>query len=213
MKTERTRLRREPQKACYDRDSLNRLLDAVPLCHVAYVHNGHPYATPTLQWREGDHVYWHGSSASRAIRACDDAPVCLTVTRVDGFVLARSAFEHSMNFQSAMIIGVARRIIDPARKSAHLKRFVQSLFPGRWPELRLMTDQELKATAVMRLPLEECSVKLRSGPPNEPEADRAHPVWGGIVPVAWTTGAPQPDADNKVTLPDYLKSFTFGACQ
>lgn len=209
MKTDRTRLRREHHKGCHDRSSLYRLLDEVPLCHLAFVHEGQPYALPTLQWRDGDRVYWHGSSASRLMRACDGAAVCLTVTRIDGLVLARSAYEHTANFESAVVLGTARRETDDRHCLAQLERFVDSLFPGRWPELRPMSRQELKATAVMSMSLDEASVKRRSGPPSEPEEDQRHPAWGGVLPIHWTSGAPQPDAMNTQPLPAYLHAFQF----
>ena len=149
LKTERTRLRRAHKKGVYDRDTLYALLDDFPLCHVGYIEDGLPYVTPTLQWREADRVYWHGSSKSRAILSAADKPVCLTVSRLDGLVLARSGFEHSVNHASAMIFGTPSLVEVPEQKRVHLKRMFDHLYPGRWDQLRPMSGGELKATAVM----------------------------------------------------------------
>ncbi len=194
--TDRTRLRRAHARGRHDRETIDAILDAQPVCHIAYLRDGTPAVLPTLQWREGDHVYWHGSSASRALRAQDGAEVCLAVTLLDGYVLARSAFHHSVNYRSVMIYGRARRIEDPGRKLRHLETFFDRLLPGRWPTLRPMTEQELKATAVLRLPIEEASAKIRTGPPVDEEADYALPIWAGVLPVREVIGTPVPDPRN-----------------
>lgn len=208
MKTERTRLRREPQSACYDKDILYKLLDSVPLCHISFLDKEQPYAIPNLQWREGDYIYWHGSTKSRAILASIDKPVCITITRMDGLVLARSAFSHSVNFMSAMILGIAEHITDPALKRQHLKQFVEQLFPGRDDTLRPMTALELKATAILRVPLTEASVKIRAGDPNDIE-DQDFPVWAGTIPTSLITGKPIADPFTNEILPSYLENYTF----
>lgn len=211
LKTSRTKLRRERAKGSYEPDSLYAVLDSVPMCHFGYVHDGVPFVTPTLQWREGDFVYWHGSIASRAIQQALEQTVCLTVTRFDGLVLARSAFHHSANFASAMILGQPERVNDPAEKEHHLERFMEQLIPGRWHELRPIKPKEVKATEVLRIPLNEASVKMRAGDPIEDKGDRTLPIWAGVLPVAWHTGTPIPDPYNAqdMPLPAYLDGYEF----
>ena len=191
--TERTRVKRLNKRAKYDAETVHAILDATPICNVGYVFNGAPYVTPTLQWREGDHVYWHGSSASRMLEACEDAQVCLTVSIIDGFVMARSAFNHSCNYRSLMAFGTARKVKDPAEKEMRLKNFTEGLWPGRWDMLRQMTAQELKATTVLSLKLDEASAKVRTGPPGDDEEDYALPIWAGVIPVRQQVLAPVDD--------------------
>ena len=155
-----------------------------------------PYVTPTLQWREGDRVFWHGSAASRMLKATEGADVCLAVTLIDGFVLARSAFHHSVNYRSVMVLGRAEKVIDPDEKAARLETFVNHLFPGRWDLLRPATAKEIKATTVLSMPLTEASAKLRSGPPGDDEEDYALPIWAGIVPIGLRVMPPVPDPRN-----------------
>jgi len=194
--SERVRVRRVHERGHYDAETINPILDAMPVCSVGYVFNGSPYVTPTLQWREGDHIYWHGSSASRMLEAVEEAEACVTVTLIDGFVLARSAFHHSANYRSVMVLGSARKITDKDEKEARLKTFVDSLFPGRWDTLRPMNAQEFKATTVMLLPLSEASAKVRTGPPKDDEEDYALPIWAGVLPLRMQLGMPIPDARN-----------------
>lgn len=212
LKTERSRLRRAHERGLYDRETVYQVLDAMPLAHIGYQINGAPSVLPTLQWREGDHVYWHGSSASRAIRAMEGAEVCLTVTCMDGYVLARSAFHHSVNFRSAMLFGVAEKVTDEDAKAASLKAMVDHIFPGRWEALRPMNQQELKATAVLRMPIEEGAAKIRSGPPKDDEEDYSLPIWAGVVPMAMELEPPQPDPANLegVAMPDHLSRIRIG---
>lgn len=188
------------------------MLDAQPLCHVGYVLDGAPQVTPTLQWREGDHVYWHGSSASRFLRAAVANPVCMTVTLWDGMVLARSGFHHSANYRSCMAFGTAEIVDDPTYKEASLEAMFERWFPGRWPMLRPMTTQEVKATTVLRLPLDEAPVKVPNGPPVEDEEDHALPVWAGVVPLSIVAGEPVDDPRNVhgVTAPDHAVKFKAG---
>ncbi len=197
--TDRTRVRRLHERGRYDRATIDAILDAMPVCHIGYSINGLPYATPTLQWREGDHVYWHGSSASGMLRAIDGAPVCLTVTILDGFVVARSAFHHSLNYRSVMLFGRAEKVRDDAAKLEHLERLIEGLFPGRWQTLRPVNAKELKATAVFALPIDEASAKVRTGGPKDDEADYALPIWAGVVPVRLQLLPPEDDPRN---LPD-----------
>lgn len=179
----RTRARRVHERAAYDRESLHAVLDAGLMCHVGFVFDGYPVVVPTLYWREGNDIYWHGSSASRMIRACEGADVCLTVSHMDGLVLARSAFHHSVNYRSAMIFGKARRVDDPEAKIASLKALIDGLYPGRWDAMRPINSQELKATRVLWMPLDEASVKVRAAPPKDDEADMAADLWAGVAPL------------------------------
>ncbi len=193
--TDRTRLRRMSDKACHDTATIHAILDACPVAHVGYILNGAPHVTPTLQWREGDRVYWHGSAASRFLRAIEGTQACLTVTLTDGLVLARSGFEHSITYRSAMLFGTVQAVTDPASKAAHLQAMMDQIFPGRWPLLRPMTAQELKATTILTMPIDEASAKIATGMPDDPPEDRTWPVWAGIVPVVTTLGTPHPAPD------------------
>ncbi|MBY6057609.1 pyridoxamine 5'-phosphate oxidase family protein [Leisingera daeponensis] len=212
LKSGRSRLRRAHERGHYDRESLYQVLDAMPLAHIGYQIGGATSVLPTLQWREGDHVYWHGSAASRAIRAMAGAEVCLTVTCMDGYVLARSAFHHSVNFRSAMLFGVAEKVAGNDAKAASLKAMVDHVFPGRWDTLRPMNAQELKATAVLRMPIEEGAAKIRSGPPKDDEEDYSLPIWAGVVPMAMELKPPQPDPANLegIVMPDHLSRIRIG---
>jgi hypothetical protein len=191
--TERTRVKRLAKRALYDEATVHGILDAQPLCTVGYVFNGSPYVTPTLQWREGHHIYWHGSSASRMLETCEDAEVCVNVTIFDGMVMARSAFNHSCNYRSVMAFGRAYKIKDRDEKEARLKAFTEILFPGRWDTLRPVTDKELKATMMLGLELSEVSAKVRTGPPGDDEEDYALPIWAGVLPLEIKTGTPIDD--------------------
>lgn len=208
----RTQARRLHEKAAYDRATIEAILDAMPVAHVGYVLDGAPVVTPTLQWRIGDHVYWHGSSASRMLRQSKGAQVCLTVTLTDGMVLARSGLEHSVNYRCVMLFGQARRVDDPADKSRHLEAMMEQMFPGRWATLRPMTDQELKATTLLTLPIDEASAKISAGMPADPPADLAWPVWAGVLPIRPAMAAPQPDPamPKDIALPAYASRYRFG---
>jgi len=192
--TSRSKLRRLHKRGSAERAEVYAILDAHFLCHIGYVIDGQPYVTPTGYWRHGDRIYWHGSSASRMLRAqTAGIPVCLTVTLLDGFVLARSGFHHSINYRSVMAFGQARRIDDPAEKRAALDAYVERIYPGRNAELRPIEPQELKGTTVLGMAIEEASAKIRSGPPVDDEPDYALPVWAGVVPVREVIGKPIPD--------------------
>ena len=208
----RVRVKRLHERGHYDAASVHGVLDAMPLAHVGYTFNGSVYVTPTLQWREGDHVYWHGSSASRFLEAAEDAEVCLTVTLWDGVVIARSGFHHSANYRSAMVLGRARKVTDPAEKTARLEGMFARWFPGRWDVLRPMSRQELKATTVLGMELDEASVKIRTGPPKDDEEDYALPIWAGVVPLRMETLAPVDDPRNLPGLaaPDNVAGFRVG---
>jgi nitroimidazol reductase NimA-like FMN-containing flavoprotein (pyridoxamine 5'-phosphate oxidase superfamily) len=210
--TERTRLRRLRERGRFDRETVYSILDATPWCHVGTVLDGRPVVTPTFHWREGDHVYWHGSSASRALRAAEGADVCLTVSLLDGLVLARSGFHHSANYRSVMIFGRACKVQDRDEKLERLRNFIERLYPGRWDTLRPVTEQELKATAVLTLPIEEASAKLRTGHPVDDEGDYDVPVWAGIVPLRLAIDEPirDPRAPAAVAEPGYLRQPPLG---
>jgi nitroimidazol reductase NimA-like FMN-containing flavoprotein (pyridoxamine 5'-phosphate oxidase superfamily) len=208
----RVRVKRLHERGAYDSATINAILDAWPICHVGYVFNGTPYVTPTLQWREGGEVFWHGSSASRMLETCENADVCLTVTIVDGFVVARAAFHHSANYRSVMVMGKARKITDPAEKEERLKNFVNGLYAGRWEMLRPVNAQELKATTVLAMPLTEASAKIRKGPPIDDEEDYALPIWAGVIPVELRVLEPVDDSRMiaGVEPPAHVSGFRIG---
>jgi len=207
----RTRVRRLADHAAYDRATIAAILDAMPVAHVGYVVDGAPVVTPTIQWREGERIFWHGSSASRMLRRAAGAPVCVTVTLTEGMSLARSGLEHTVHYRSVMLFGTATAVTDPAAKAAHLKAFMDRHFPGRWESLRPMTAQELKATAILSMPVAEASAKLSGGLPGDPAPDLSWPVWAGTVPIRLVTGAPVPDPrmDPAIPLPGYLRDYDF----
>ena len=210
-KTKRTNLVRNPTRADYDRDVVNQIIDATPLCHVSYIIDGRPYVTPTLQWREGDTIYWHGSSASRFLRQIVGKDVCMAITHFDGLVLARSAFHHSINYRSAMLFGEATKIED-SEKNELLHNFVENLIPGRWENLRQMTDQEAKATTVFSMPIDEGSAKVRSGPPVDDDDDYSLPIWAGVLPLSQVLQEPVPDPKNLdgLEVPTHVCDFKIG---
>ena len=211
-RTERVRTRRMHQRGAYDRATIDAILDAQPLAHVGYLLDGAPLVTPTLQWREGDHVYWHGSSASRMLERCDGAEVCVTVTLMDGMVMARSAYNHSVNYRSVMLLGRARIVDEREEKRARLRAMVEHMFPGRWERLRAMTEQEFKATTVLALPIDEASAKIRAAPPGDDEADLDIDVWAGVIPLRMQAGEPEPDPRGRqgVPVPDHVRKFRIG---
>jgi nitroimidazol reductase NimA-like FMN-containing flavoprotein (pyridoxamine 5'-phosphate oxidase superfamily) len=192
--TPRTTVRRLAQRATYDRTTIHAILDEGLVCHLGFVHDGQPYVIPTNYVRWGDHLVIHGSGASRMLRALKGGvPVCVTVTLLDGLVLARSAFHHSVNYRSVVILGTADEVADPAERMEALHAFVEHVLPGRWKEVRPPSEKELRATLVLKLPITEASAKIRSGPPVDDEEDYALSCWAGVVPLALTAGAPVPD--------------------
>ncbi len=193
--TDRTQVKRLAKRGVYDKAQVHAILDEGFLCHVGFAVDGQPYVIPTGYARVGETVYIHGSAASRMLRTLDEGvDVCLTVTLVDGFVLARSAFHHSMNYRSVVVLGKARLVIDTQEKVAALRSFTNHILPGRWDEVRQPTEQELKATSVLALPLHEVSAKVRTGPPIDDEEDYAFPVWAGVVPLRARVTEPVADA-------------------
>jgi len=192
--TARTQVKRLPKRASYDKGQVYSILDEGRVCHVGFVVDGQPYVIPTGYARVDDQVYIHGSAASRMLRVLDEGVlVCVTVTRVDGLVLARSAFHHSVNYRSVVVLGRARLVTDPAEKLQALRSFTNHLVPGRWEEVRPPNEQELKATSVLALPLAEVSAKVRTGPPIDDEEDYLRPIWAGVVPIRTEWGEPIPD--------------------
>jgi nitroimidazol reductase NimA-like FMN-containing flavoprotein (pyridoxamine 5'-phosphate oxidase superfamily) len=204
--SQRSRVKRLNQRAAYDKATVYGVLDQGLICHVAYV-------IETAYWREGDRVLWHGSSASRMLRTVKEkVPVSLNVSFFDGLVLARSGFHHSINYRSVTLFGRAEALTGEAEKLAALEAFTERVTPGRWPELRAPTSQEVKATTVVWMEIEEASAKIRTGPPADDEEDYALPIWAGVVPLGTVIGEPIPDPrlDAAIAPPAYLKDFHFG---
>jgi uncharacterized protein len=192
--SERVRVRRQPKKARYDRDSIHGVLDRGLFCHLAFVHDGHPFCIPTLHARVGDEVLVHGSSASRTLRTlAAGAEACLTVTVMRGLVLARSAFEHSANYDSVVLLGRFRLVEDEDERLAGFAAFTNKLIPGRWDEVRQPSRKELKATTILAMSIDEASVKTRSGPPDDDDSPDAEiDTWAGVVPIVTAFGEPEP---------------------
>ena len=190
----RTRVTRLPKRAVYDQAQVHAILDEAFFCHVGFTVDEQPYVIPTGYVRAGEKLYIHGSAASRMLRTLDQGiQVCVTVTLVDGLVLARSSFHHSINYRSVVVLGTAHLVLDRDEKIDALRRFTNHIVPGRWDEARQPTDQELKATSVLVLPMEEVSAKMRTGPPIDDEEDYEIPIWAGVVPVHMRADEPIPD--------------------
>jgi nitroimidazol reductase NimA-like FMN-containing flavoprotein (pyridoxamine 5'-phosphate oxidase superfamily) len=209
--SDRSKVKRLHERGHYDRDTVHAILDAGMIAHIAYVIEGQPYVTPTAYWRDGDVLYWHGSSASRMLRTqTAGIPVCLTVTHLDGLVLARSGFHHSINYRSVMAFGKAQKVEDVVEKERHVNRFVERIYPGRNATMRGIDPQELKATTLLCMEIEEASAKIRTGPPKDDEPDYALDCWAGVIPIAQVIGAAVPDPLLKagVAWPEHLRIFT-----
>ncbi|MEQ1924062.1 MAG: pyridoxamine 5'-phosphate oxidase family protein [Pyrinomonadaceae bacterium] len=207
MKTKRTTVKRIPKRGAYDREAINAILDEAFVCHVGFVVDGQPYVIPTGYARVGEDLYIHGSAASRMIRELSARiEVCVTVTILDGLVLARSAFHHSMNYRSVVVLGRAKLVTDAEEKYDALKALTEHFVPGRWDEVRWPTELELKATSVLKLPITEASAKIRTGPPIDDDEDYSMNIWAGVIPLTLTPHDPVPDpklAPN-IKLPDHL---------
>jgi hypothetical protein len=209
--TERTQVRRLPKRAVYDRDAVYRILDEGLICHIGFVADGKPVVIPTGYGRRDDTLYIHGSPASRMFRALQaGADVCVTVTLVDGVVLARSAFHHSMNYRSVVIFGKALPVEEPAAKREALEVFTEHVARGRWQAVRQPSEKELHATTVLAIPLEEVSAKVRTGPPLDDEEDYALPVWAGVLPLEVTPLSPIADdrLPKDVAVPEHVRKYT-----
>jgi len=210
MQTERTVLRRLPKRGSHDLKDVYAILDAAFLAHVGFNVNGQPFVIPTLYGRDGDKLYLHGSAASRMLRELESgAPACVTVALIDGLVLARSAFHHSMNYRSVVAFGTARKIDDAVRKTHALRVVSENVIAGRWRDVRGPTENELKATTVLEFSIEEASAKVRTGPPLDDEEDYALPVWAGVLPLKLEARTLEPDPrlrDGSV-VPDYVSRY------
>lgn len=204
--TDRSRLRRMHELGSFHIATIHAILDKQPLCTVAYIRDGKPYLTPTLQWREGDRVYWHGSSASHALRTGRGRDVCMNVTILDSLVPARSGFNHSVNTRSVTLFGIPE-VVPEDEKVAHLTAMIEGLWPGRSALLRPMLPQEVTATTIFSLPITEGSAKIRSCPPADEPDDYELPIWAGVLPVSVTLGAPilDPRVKDCVDTPDHVK--------
>ncbi|HKY26690.1 MAG TPA: pyridoxamine 5'-phosphate oxidase family protein [Pyrinomonadaceae bacterium] len=208
--TERTKLKRLPARGVYDRDLVYRILDEGLICHVGFAVEGRPYVIPTGYARVDDQLYIHGSQASRMLRTLHrGVEACVTVTLLDGLVLARSAFHHSMNYRSVVIFGNARLVDDPQAKLSALRAFSEHMIRGRWDEVRQPTEEEMRATTVLSLPLEEASAKVRTGPPLDDEEDYELPIWAGVIPLSLVAGAPVPDLrlNPEIEVPRYAAPY------
>lgn len=193
MKTQRTKLRRKPSRGSHERAAVEAILDEALVSHLGFLDDGLPVVIPTLHARLDSHVYLHGSAASRALRESQGAEVCLTATLIDGLVLARAVIHHSANYRSAMLFGTGEWVDDEGEKLTALEVLVEKLAPGRWGEARLPTAKELRATGLLRIPLEQASAKVRSGPPIDDEEDMQLPVWAGVIGLRTVAGEPEPD--------------------
>jgi nitroimidazol reductase NimA-like FMN-containing flavoprotein (pyridoxamine 5'-phosphate oxidase superfamily) len=208
--SDRARVRRVPQRGAYERETIEAILDETLISHVGFVHEGGPVVIPTLHARLGDRLYLHGSAASRMLRTLQKGvPVCATATLVDGLVLARSAFHHSVNYRSVVVFGTAT-LVEPGDETVKaLELFTEKLVPGRWADVRPPTRQELKGTKVLSLPLDEASAKVRTGPPIDDDEDYDLPVWAGVLPLATQVAEPQPDPrlDPAIETPGYVAAW------
>jgi nitroimidazol reductase NimA-like FMN-containing flavoprotein (pyridoxamine 5'-phosphate oxidase superfamily) len=209
--TQRTTLKRLPKRGAFDRESLYRILDEGFICHVGFVVEGQPFVIPTGYARVEDQLYIHGSQASRMLRTvAQGIEVCLTVTLVDGLVLARSVFHHSMNYRSVVVFGQASIVAEREEKLAALRALTEHMIPGRWNDARGPNEQEMKATSVLRLPLSEASAKVRTGPPIDDEEDYGLAVWAGVIPLRLIAGEPiaDPRLPRDIAVPDYAVTGT-----
>jgi nitroimidazol reductase NimA-like FMN-containing flavoprotein (pyridoxamine 5'-phosphate oxidase superfamily) len=211
MPTPRTRVVREAERGVYDREAAYRILDEGFLCHVGFVADGQPFVIPTSYGRKADRLYIHGSAASRMLRQMKEGvAVCVTVTLLDGLVLARSVFNHSMNYRSVVILGKATLVDDPSEKLEALRLLSEHIIPGRWDDARQPNQRELKATSVLRVPIEEFSSKVRQGPPIDDEEDYSFPTWAGVVPLEMKAGAPidDPRLLPRQRVPEYARNYS-----
>jgi len=202
----RTQVKRVAQYASYDTALLHAIIDAAYVCHVAFTDERGVHAIPTACWREGDHLYIHGSNGSRMVKRLLEQECCVTITHVDGLVLARAAFNHSMNYRSATIYG-RFEIVGEAGKRPAMEAFMEHLAPGRQAEVRPGNDKEYAATTVLRIALQEAACKTRTGPPKDDAEDMGLPVWAGVLPLAQAHGAPVPDAACATPAPDYVRQW------
>jgi nitroimidazol reductase NimA-like FMN-containing flavoprotein (pyridoxamine 5'-phosphate oxidase superfamily) len=211
LPTSRMRVIREPDRGVYDRETVYRILDEGFVCHVGFMVDGEPFVIPTSYGRKESILYIHGSAASRMLRQMKEGTlVCVTVTLLDGLVLARSVFNHSMNYRSVVILGKATLVDVPDEKLAALRTLAEHIIPGRWDDARQPNERELKATSVLRVPIEEFSAKVRIGPPIDDEDDYSFPTWAGVIPLEMRTGGPiaDPRLDPAHAVPDYVRKYS-----
>ena len=208
--TDQTKIRRVPGNAVYDRNVINAILDEALICHVGFVDHGQPFVIPTIPVRIKDRLYIHGSRASRMLRcAIGQAPLCITVTLLDGIVLARSAYHHSMNYRSVVILARGDEVTDPEMRLTVFKALTENIIPGRWDDLRPPNENENAVTMIASFPINEASAKIRTGPPNDEEDDFALPYWAGVIPLSLKAGSPQPDPKlpDATAIPDYVSNY------
>lgn len=211
--TTRTRVKRLPKRGSFDKDVVHSILDEALYCHVGFNQNDQPFVIPTIHARIGDILYLHGSAASRMLRTLSEGvDACVTVTLLDGLVLARSAFHHSMNYRSVLILGKLEEVVDNDERLAALDAIVDHVIPGRLDEARPPNKQELKATTVVKIHISEASAKIRTGPPGDDDEDYDLPVWAGVIPLRLQPGLPEPDPLLKegIKIPEYVSEFTRG---
>jgi uncharacterized protein len=211
--TSRVRVRRLPERAAYDRQRIDAILDEALTCHIGFVQDGQPYVIPTIHARDGEWLYLHGSAASRMLLTIKGGiPICVTVTIHDGLVLARSAFHHSMNYRSVVVLGTADEVIDNRKKLHALETISEHVTPGRWRDVRLPNDRELRQTTILRVGLEEASAKIRSGGPKDDEEDLSFPVWAGVLPVRLVPREPvtEEGVPEEFAVPDYVRRHALG---
>jgi nitroimidazol reductase NimA-like FMN-containing flavoprotein (pyridoxamine 5'-phosphate oxidase superfamily) len=210
LQTERTTVRRLPKRGLYDRETIHAIIDEALICHVGFVVDGAPVVIPTIHTRAGDTLYFHGSAASRMLRNLrGGVEACVTVTLLDGLVLARSAFHHSMNYRSAVVFGTAREVTDPEEKLQALEALVEHVARGRSADARGPNEKELRQTLVLALPIEEASAKVRTGGPVDDEEDYALPIWAGVLPLRLVPQSPLPDERLRpgIGIPPYVDNY------
>lgn len=211
--SKRTSIRRMPARGSYDPETIHAILDEGLIAHLGFAIEGQPYVIPTLHARVGDKIYFHGSAGSRTLRALGaGVPACLTVSLVDGLVLARSALHHSANYRSVVVLGEASTVDSPDERRVALRAFMERLLPGRWDDVRAPSDKDLRVTSVLCMSLAESSAKVRSGPPLDDEEDYSLDVWAGVIPLALRASSPVPDArlPHHIGLPGYVEQWVNG---
>jgi nitroimidazol reductase NimA-like FMN-containing flavoprotein (pyridoxamine 5'-phosphate oxidase superfamily) len=209
MQSERTTLKRHPERGAHDRTTIDAILDEALICHLGFAVDGQPYVIPTIHARDGDVLFVHGSPGSRMLRRLKEgADVCVTVTLLDGLVLARSVYNHSMNYRSVVVLGRAREVTDPDRKLHAMEQVVEHVVPGRWAEARRPNEGELNGTTILELSLQEASAKVRTGPPTDFDEDVSLPVWAGVIPLALTPAAPIGAEGVDARVPDYAAGYS-----
>jgi uncharacterized protein len=205
----RTTVKRHPERGDYERETIDAILDEALICHVGFVVDGQPFVIPTIHARDGEVLYLHGSPGSRMLRTVKEGvDVCVTVTLLDGLVLARSVYNHSMNYRSAVVLGRAREVTDHDEKLRAMHRVVDQVVPGRWADARQPSEAEIKGTTILAMSLDEASAKIRSGPPTDDEADLALPVWAGVIPLRLEPAAPIAADGIDDPPPDYAAGYT-----